>query len=60
MTIDHSIYREISCYERYQLIPFSNNETGAVTTVKSQLVLKGEDYYSSSDFYAYEGKIISE
>ena len=55
MTIDNNIYSEIVCFERHQLIPFSNSSSGAVTTVLSRLQLKGEESYSSGEFLA-EGK----
>ncbi|XP_037927466.1 apolipophorins [Teleopsis dalmanni] len=58
MTIDHNLYREISCYERHQLIPFSNSSTGAVTTTSSRLQLKGEESYSSGEFLADYDEII--
>lgn len=50
MTIDNHIYREIKCFERHQLIPFSKQNTGAVTTTTSSLVFKGEQHYSPGEF----------
>lgn len=52
MTVDNSLYREISCLEVHQLIPFSNGTTGAITTSRSKLELKGEESYSSGEFLA--------
>lgn len=50
LTIDNHIYREIKCFERHQLIPFSKQNTGAVTTTTSSLVFKGEQHYSPGEF----------
>lgn len=56
MTIDRNIYREISCYERHQLIPFSNKSSGAITTVSYKLVFQKEKPCKLSD-YLREGII---
>lgn len=31
MSVDRNIYDDITCNERHQLVPFSNNQSGAVT-----------------------------
>ena len=51
MTIDNSVYKEISCVERHQLIPFSNHTSGAVTSTRSKFVFRGEESYSVNEFF---------
>ncbi|XP_046812149.1 apolipophorins [Lucilia cuprina] len=57
-TIDNNIYRDISCYERHQLIPFSNASTGAVTTTTQTLEFKGEDTFSVGEFLAENNEFV--
>uniref|UniRef100_A0A6P7GJY7 Uncharacterized protein LOC114337760 n=1 Tax=Diabrotica virgifera virgifera TaxID=50390 RepID=A0A6P7GJY7_DIAVI len=49
MSIDHNIYKEISCQESYLLQPFSNHDQGAVTTVSQKLVLINENSVPAVD-----------
>nr|XP_023014254.1 uncharacterized protein LOC111504019 [Leptinotarsa decemlineata] len=49
LTIDHNIYKEIKCEERYLLQPFSNFEEGAVTVVSQQLTLLDEIFVPMTD-----------
>lgn len=42
ISVDHNIYQEVQCYERHQLEPFSNRESGAVTHSRTHLQLLGE------------------
>ncbi|XP_030377336.1 uncharacterized protein LOC115626195 [Scaptodrosophila lebanonensis] len=58
LTIDNHVYREISCFERHLLIPFSNASTGAVTTSQSKFELKGEESYSSNEFLEQNNELI--
>ncbi|XP_005177435.1 apolipophorins [Musca domestica] len=58
LTIDNHIYREISCFERHQLIPFSKKQSGAVTTVHYGLEFKGEQNYSPGEFLDQNAKDI--
>lgn len=45
MTIDHNIFQDVICSERHELVPFSNNGTGAVTVSKIHLTLADEESY---------------
>lgn len=45
MTIDHNIFHDVICYERHELVPFSNNGSGAVTISKIHLTLADEETY---------------
>lgn len=45
MSIDHHVYSNVSCFERHQLVPFSNNQSGAVTESSLQLVLVDEESF---------------
>lgn len=42
ITLDHSIYQAVRCYERHQFVPFSHNETGAITESTINLSLNAE------------------
>lgn len=43
MTINKKLYQDITCYDQHKFIPFSNNNTGAVTNVVSRLELLSEE-----------------
>lgn len=45
MTIDHNIFQDVVCFERHELVPFSNNGSGAVTISKVRLTLADEERY---------------
>lgn len=45
MTIDHYIFEKVVCYERHELVPFSNNGSGGVTVSKIELTLADEETY---------------
>ncbi|XP_055847743.1 uncharacterized protein LOC129913211 [Episyrphus balteatus] len=60
LTIDRNIYSEVSCFERHQLIPFSSNQSGAVTVAHAKLLLKTEEKYNSADFFTYEDENLIE
>ncbi|KAG5866821.1 hypothetical protein JTB14_009006, partial [Gonioctena quinquepunctata] len=49
LSVDHNIYNEITCEEKYLLQPFSNNEEGATTTVMQQLILLSETSATTTD-----------
>lgn len=42
-SVDHNIYEYVSCYERHQLLPFSNERNGAVTESTITLKLLDEE-----------------
>lgn len=42
ISIDHHIYNGVVCYERHMVLPFSNNQSGAVTTSRLSLTLADE------------------
>uniref|UniRef100_A0A8W7PWS0 Vitellogenin domain-containing protein n=1 Tax=Anopheles coluzzii TaxID=1518534 RepID=A0A8W7PWS0_ANOCL len=44
-SIDNSIYKSVACYERHQLVPFSNGLAGAVTETYNRLELADEETY---------------
>ncbi|XP_055713060.1 uncharacterized protein LOC129807664 isoform X2 [Phlebotomus papatasi] len=53
ISVDHSIYNNVKCYERHQLVPFSNNQSGAVTESTLHLKLSDEvsiEYSVDDDF----------
>ncbi|KAL9926249.1 apolipoprotein lipid transfer particle isoform 1-T7 [Glossina fuscipes fuscipes] len=58
MTIDNNIYRNISCHERYQLMPFSNATSGAVTTSSHKLEFKGESSNNNQEFPYQDGELV--
>uniref|UniRef100_A0A0K8USL9 Vitellogenin n=1 Tax=Bactrocera latifrons TaxID=174628 RepID=A0A0K8USL9_BACLA len=58
MVINNNVYDEIICYEQHQLIVFSNNHTGAITRVKSRLILQGEEKYNQADFLNEHDNIV--
>uniref|UniRef100_A0A182NT55 Vitellogenin domain-containing protein n=1 Tax=Anopheles dirus TaxID=7168 RepID=A0A182NT55_9DIPT len=45
ISVDNSIYKNVACYERHQLVPFSNGLAGAVTETYSKLELADEESY---------------
>lgn len=45
MSIDHHIYNNILCFERHLVVPFSNNQSGAVTTSRLSLILSDEETF---------------
>lgn len=45
MSIDHYIFNGIVCYERHLVVPFSNNQSGAVTTSHLSLTLADEEKF---------------
>ncbi|KFB38034.1 AGAP008807-PA-like protein [Anopheles sinensis] len=46
IAVDNSIYKNVACYERHQLVPFSNGLAGAVTETATKLELTDEDTYT--------------
>lgn len=54
ITLDHNIYQGVSCYERHQFVPFSNNGTGAVTSSTISLSLLDEIHFEIEEHTAYE------
>ncbi|EDV43460.2 uncharacterized protein Dana_GF16512 [Drosophila ananassae] len=58
LTIDNNVYREISCLETHLLVPFSNASSGALTTSRSRLELKGEESYSSNEFLEQNSELV--
>ncbi|EDW76449.2 uncharacterized protein Dwil_GK14654 [Drosophila willistoni] len=58
LTVDNSVYKEISCLETHLLLPFSNASSGALTTSQSKLELKGEESYSISEFLEQNTEMI--
>ncbi|XP_017105517.3 uncharacterized protein Apoltp [Drosophila bipectinata] len=58
LTIDNNVYREISCLETHLLVPFSNASSGALTTSRSKLELKGEESYSSNEFLEQNPELV--
>lgn len=53
MSIDNYIYNNIECYERHVLIPFSNENNGAVTKSFMRLKLLAEvnETYANGNYY---------
>lgn len=49
MSIDHNIYNEITCEETHILQPFSNQESGATTFVRQNLILTEETQGPTTD-----------
>ncbi|XP_041972420.1 uncharacterized protein LOC121728328 [Aricia agestis] len=49
ITVDHHIYKAISCRERHLFEPFSGRNSGAMTTVVQDLVLMSETNRTGSD-----------
>ncbi|XP_053697453.1 uncharacterized protein LOC128744450 [Sabethes cyaneus] len=49
ISVDNYIYKEAICYERHQLVPFSNDRAGAVTESYSKLVLADEESYTPEE-----------
>lgn len=43
------MYNNIICFERHQLVPFSNNQTGAITESSLHLTLVDEEYFEQYD-----------
>ncbi|XP_017025668.1 uncharacterized protein Apoltp [Drosophila kikkawai] len=58
LTIDNNVYRDISCEETHLLVPFSNASSGALTTSRSRLVLRGEDPYSVGEFLEQNPELV--
>ncbi|XP_058818906.1 uncharacterized protein LOC131681859 [Topomyia yanbarensis] len=49
ISVDNYIYKEAICYERHQLVPFSNDRAGAVTESFSRLALADEESYTPEE-----------
>uniref|UniRef100_A0A182J4N7 Vitellogenin domain-containing protein n=1 Tax=Anopheles atroparvus TaxID=41427 RepID=A0A182J4N7_ANOAO len=49
ISVDNSIYKQVACYERHQLVPFSNGLAGAVTETYTKLELIDEESYTVED-----------
>ncbi|XP_062546026.1 uncharacterized protein LOC134212310 [Armigeres subalbatus] len=49
ISVDNFVYKEAICYERHQLVPFSNGQAGAVTESFSKLVLADEESYTPEE-----------
>lgn len=45
VSIDHNIYNGLLCFERHLVVPFSNNQSGAVTTSRLSLILADEEEF---------------
>lgn len=54
ITVDHNIYQEVVCFERHQLVPFSNNASGATTTSSMKLSLNDEETYEIMSASGYD------
>lgn len=48
ISVDHNIYKEVTCFERHQLVPFSNHQSGAVTQATIHLALTSERSYDAT------------
>lgn len=59
MTIDHNIFKDVTCFERHELVPFSNNGSGAVTVSKIRLTIADEEAYEVPVLTEEEAKIRS-
>ncbi|XP_055638867.1 uncharacterized protein LOC129776937 isoform X2 [Toxorhynchites rutilus septentrionalis] len=49
ISVDDFIYSEVECFERHQLVPFSNQNAGAVTKVYSRLAFADTESYSPEE-----------
>ncbi|XP_062707026.1 vitellogenin-like [Aedes albopictus] len=49
ISVDNFVYKEAICYERHQLVPFSNGQAGAVTESFSKLTLADEESYTPEE-----------
>lgn len=49
LSIDHNIYNRISCEETHILQAFSNQDSGATTSIKQELVLTDEVQVNSNE-----------
>ncbi|CAD7080164.1 unnamed protein product [Hermetia illucens] len=49
LSVDNHIYDSVSCFERHQLVPLSNNNTGAVTESLIKLIFTGEDIIQTDE-----------
>lgn len=52
--LDHNVYQGVTCYERHQFVPFSNNGTGAVTTSNITMSLLEEIQFEVEETGGYE------
>uniref|UniRef100_W8B060 Vitellogenin n=1 Tax=Ceratitis capitata TaxID=7213 RepID=W8B060_CERCA len=58
MTINKKLYQDITCYDQHKFIPFSNNNTGAVTNVVSRLELLSEESDINEKFLNERDEIV--
>ncbi|XP_055591953.1 uncharacterized protein LOC129743787 [Uranotaenia lowii] len=49
ISVDNYVYKEAVCFERHQLVPFSNGAAGAVTESYSRMTLADEESYVPED-----------
>ncbi|XP_050082628.1 uncharacterized protein LOC126569520 [Anopheles aquasalis] len=49
ITVDNYIYKNVMCYERHQMIPFSNGMAGAVTETWTSLKFFQEESYTHEE-----------
>lgn len=49
LSIDHNIYNRVSCEETHILQPFSNEDSGATTSIKQELILIDEVQVQSNE-----------
>ncbi|XP_049547862.1 uncharacterized protein LOC125959115 [Anopheles darlingi] len=49
ITVDNYIYKNVLCYERHQLVPFSNGLAGAVTETSTKLSFFQEESYTQEE-----------
>ncbi|XP_047539341.1 uncharacterized protein LOC125072709 [Vanessa atalanta] len=56
ISVDHNIYKSVSCRERHLFEPFSGKNSGAMTTVLQDLVLKEEINKTGSEYMYTENK----
>ncbi|KAI5644619.1 lipoprotein amino terminal region domain-containing protein [Phthorimaea operculella] len=50
ITVDHHIYKAVTCRERHLFEPFSGRNSGAMTTVIQELVLREERNKTDSEY----------
>lgn len=55
--MDHNIYQEVNCFERHQLVPFSNNQSGAVTESRTSLKLVEEFTFESTTTFNEKSEV---
>ncbi|XP_052864104.1 apolipophorins [Anopheles cruzii] len=49
ISVDDFVYKSVICYERHQMVPFSNGLAGAVTETTTRLTLFDEETYTQDE-----------